>query len=970
MNGRTGDMGLRPSISAPHTSASVFVELFAGVGGLSRAVQRLGLEVKACTDFDQNYEKRTGFNLLNRKDLESLSKLIKGKAVRWLHAAPPCSTFSRARRSDAIMKFKPIRSPEHPEGLGPPALRPWRVLEANLLARRTASLCLAQARSGGAFSIENPENSLLWLLPSMLRLRAVPGARATVGDQCCFGGAYIKSTLWLSNAPWISILERRCPGEPDHPPHIVLRGLTEYHDGTVGWRTARAAEYPQGLCEALAGAYANTKDARGEVQRVTFQDGATVDPLRPPTLRRKREQENTDAIGGMRNPHLACERIPGWKRTGALLRDILEPILDKHLVQATAALSDIGRQGHPGLPQELVAEAVLALEQAFPAPAAFHHGPPTAGATPVRAHLLAGLVYAAGDPDDVVADWFKHGTPLGIHGAIPTRGIFPPSGGLEDSRGSLEQAEELAPWTADAGNYASFDTNADSVEAELKRELDKGFLEWSASLKELESKYGQLLLSRMAAIVKVKNGHTKTRLIHDLRRSRVNDMARIPERIVLPRLFDAVHTMIGIAKECRPGEAPECVVLDFKDAFKHLPVHPSERRFVAGQASINGVHGFFVYLTILFGAIGGPLVWGRVAALLMRIAAACVERDRTGLQCYVDDPLAVVRGDLATRNKQLLFIVVLWVALGFELSWAKGARGIEVDWIGAHLAFVFTNNAVTHVTATVNKDKVAELSYTVNDFLGQSRLDRRALKRFAGLATWVGSIIPAMKPYCSMLWAAATAPPAGAETNTEVSAARVRLPLQWIAALAADGFLGVARRFPLHPPGNGPVVAFDASLAGGGATLTLPNGRVYYFALTWTPADHRLLNARRGDPAAQAAWEAYALLVATWTWRELLAAAEGRLAIHGDAKGVLQSVVFGRAKAPVINSIVAEIQLALGSTMHGVTAAHFWSEENHICDALSRLGEGALLPHELAAAERWPAERRAPWRILSQLHRA
>ena len=59
-------------------------------------------------------------------------------------------------------------------------------------------------------------------------------------------------------------------------------------------------------------------------------------------------------------------------------------------------------------------------------------------------------------------------------------------------------------------------------------------------------------------------------------------------------------------------------VLDFKDAFKQIKVHPAEHKYLAGQAAGK----YFHYLCIVFGIKSGPLVWGRTAALLMRLTSA------------------------------------------------------------------------------------------------------------------------------------------------------------------------------------------------------------------------------------------------------------------------------------------------------------------------------------------------------------
>ena len=52
----------------------------------------------------------------------------------------------------------------------------------------------------------------------------------------------------------------------------------------------------------------------------------------------------------------------------------------------------------------------------------------------------------------------------------------------------------------------------------------------------------------------------------------------------------------------------------------------------------------FCYRSLLFGAIAGPLIWGREAAFLMRAIAAMFQPQELGIQCYVDDPIAAVRG--------------------------------------------------------------------------------------------------------------------------------------------------------------------------------------------------------------------------------------------------------------------------------------------------------------------------------------
>ena len=105
------------------------------------------------------------------------------------------------------------------------------------------------------------------------------------------------------------------------------------------------------------------------------------------------------------------------------------------------------------------------------------------------------------------------------------------------------------------------------------------------------------------------------------------------------------------------------------------------------------------------------------------------------------------------------------------------------------------------------------------------------------------------------------------------------------------------------------------------------------------------------------------MLIALATWVEKFPKGRSALELRGDAKGVLQAVMARRAKSTVINSIIAEIQLALGTSMYDIYTAHIWSDRNHISDKLSRLDEGADFPTECKDAERSRIVH-APWRIL------
>ena len=924
---------------------------------MTTAVAELGLKVEAPKDCaDQTYKKRTSFNLMRRADVMAVLKLIKQGKVSWVHFAPPCATFSRARRGDGGPDR--VRSDEKPEGLADPHLRSWKVTEANALTKVTAKLARAAARAGTFFSIENPEHSLLWKMPCMLSLALMPGVLNYVGDQCVFGGMYVKPTRWLTNAAWLKMLEQRCPGCPEHAPHVPLKGKVRAPDGRMVWLTSLAAEYPEGLCEALAAEYQKHGTAGMEVpEAITFDDDGTHDPLAVEEAKARRERENKECLGGMRNPSISVTKVPGWRPAGTKIRKVLEPLVEKHYAKFEKVLDDLGKEDATGIPEQVVKEARDEMAKLLGVQL---RKVPDNCIDPV---LLEAVIKLAGDPDDVLPAWVSGETPLGINKEIQTRGVFPKVEATRGHKETLEEVEAMVWQTEQAGNYRSVQENAQAVEEELAKEMEKGYMEWSSTKRKLEKRVGKLVLSKVGAVVTVKKKKKKTRLIHDLRRSKVNGMARIPERGVLPRLMDMIFSTIDVARCAEEQEDVELLVLDFKDAFRHLLIALEEQRFLAGQSTVNGEKGYFVFVRLLFGAISGPLTWGRLAAFLMRATASLHPPDRASIQCYVDDPCMAVRGTRRQRTMTFGVVMLFWTSLLFKLSWSKGEIGTSVGWIGAELQLVREHGKLHRVRATLSEERMAKVKELADGFLKEPSVLRARLREFAGMASWIGSIVKAARPYAQMLWAAACAKPAGWESAEQVATRRVRLPLRWFSELATKGEDVRCKNYLIKHPKGRAELTFDASLTGGGATLKI-NGENHYMACAWTRADWKALGVTEKAPKDQPLWEGYMLLVAVTAWSHLLDSSIGKLTVRGDAKGVLQATMKGRGKLPKLNEIVAETQLVFAETRFSLVSLHIWSEKNEICDQLSRLEEGAKLPDECSRWRRTPRLHQGSWHVL------
>eukprot|EP00435_Cladocopium_sp_Y103_P066847 s272_g29.t1 len=179
---------------------------------------------------------------------------LKAAAVK---LGPPCGTASKARNIPVKRKLrrngapnpKPLRSARYALGF------PWlkginrdRVQAANCLyecAAKIIELCNAHSIP---FTLENPENSLLWITPYFRPL--MQKYIFHVVDACEFGSDHKKSTAFLANfeAPRLRL---RCSGKHTHKPWTIQKS----ESGEWQFDTAKEAEYPVKLAKAVAASF-------------------------------------------------------------------------------------------------------------------------------------------------------------------------------------------------------------------------------------------------------------------------------------------------------------------------------------------------------------------------------------------------------------------------------------------------------------------------------------------------------------------------------------------------------------------------------------------------------------------------------------------------------------------------------------------------------------------------------------------
>ena len=406
----------------------------------------------------------------------------------------------------------------------------------------------------------------------------------------------------------------------------------------------------------------------------------------------------------------------------------------------------------------------------------------------------------------------------------------------------------------DSQNYSSYHEHKEQADKVLQTEINKGYVQWSASRDELEHEVGTLQLVKIAVIVKGE----KVRLIHDMRRNGTNAKVVFHERLVLPRLRDVVQGVMVLLENKANHEGIEFLTLDFRDAFKQLHVVASERPYLAGAA----MGGFFSYRTVLFGVGSGPLVWCRVAAWVMRSTQAWLTSEHAQTNCFVDDPIISLKGTPEPRRVLAMGVLLWWSSLGLKLACEKGSFGSEVVWIGTHLV---VNSMANKVEVRLPAKKNLEILATLSDLMdGPGAIIKHdEVRKVAGKESWVASFLPQLKPFVRQLWASLFTHSTGDKVNF-VYKRQVWPALSWL------------RRFHGHQRGelvrhlflvdqllDGLVLEVDASTTGGGAACWHGDRRrsrreppdAFVFT-QWTPEDEQLLLAVRGDPAHQATWEA------------------------------------------------------------------------------------------------------------------
>ena len=517
----------------------------------------------------------------------------------------------------------------------------------NLLALRGIKAFQCMIDCGGVAVFEQP--ALRQGEVSMLRLdefaHLLSNARVQhhIKAQCPFGSSAEKLTSWVTFNVCFEDMSSRCQHQPTtwylegtgetmsakHPPS---HGSSRYFktkseacearkSSPSDYVTARLAAYPPLLNKylALKVKLAATKvellpmipappvhawDERLQKEHVEFSQ-----TLRGTVDTSAKEAAELLAVGGMRNANASLKRLSHVAAFGRPMGLAIEKALTQNSLQCcrdgqpekswvNTVCDMIGKDDQRTAPEDAVAAVRRIIEQ--------HCGysPPRLPrpddcTTNINASLLEAWRAKANDPDSEVAKWLYSGAPAGITIHPPSCGIFPEIGDSPD-----EPHEDVATDFCAFRNYAGVDDDT-VAEEEIKHHIRKGHLKSFATIDELQTflKGQAPILNKIGIVTK----GIKKRMILDTAASRVKQCSAKNQRVLLPRLLDAILQGLQLFDKCSPGEGMEWFVLDFVEAFWQVPLDPAERRFFCAMLDIDGLTRYLVYLRTVQGYQHSPI---------------------------------------------------------------------------------------------------------------------------------------------------------------------------------------------------------------------------------------------------------------------------------------------------------------------------------------------------------------------------
>lgn len=333
-----------------------------------------------------------------------------------------------------------------------------------------------------------------------------------------------------------------------------------------------------------------------------------------------------------------------------------------------------------------------------------------------------------------------------------------------------------------------------------------------------------------------------------------------------------------------------------------------------------------MWVAMLFGSWGAPLLTGRFAACLARIWQSLVAPSELQSQLYMDDPMWILRGPTSRRNRNLALLLYTARALGINLAWHKGSRGTQLTWIGVMFA-----QAEAAVKLTVPKKMMAEVAQALEAWESKGMVSFKEVQQLTGRLSWIAGILPhtrwvaGQSRLCMLRWLTPNAPkmrnarehPRGSTRDPRSvshSSQKIRATEEVVCELFK------ARRH-WRCEQNPCAIVTDASPQGIGALLATVDHTmgpsftiIEGLEIQLEEADAKWLGVPWNESASQGPLEAWAVKLAVRRWATRL---ENKgIVLRSDSVVALAMTKRLSSPSPVVNWVGAE--LAIRFDKHGI----------------------------------------------------
>ena len=259
----------------------------------------------------------------------------------------------------------------------------------------------------------------------------------------------------------------------------------------------------------------------------------------------------------------------------------------------------------------------------------------------------------------------------------------------------------------------------------------------------------------------------------------------------------------------------------------------------------------------------------------------------------------------------------------------------------------------------------------VDDFRDATVIPRKTLRSFCGKLSFVAGMVPYLRPFLGMFWAALSSQ--SSLPATLIHCRQFRIPLDWLSALFDNSYGPLVRDFPLQQTyaAPGDYIATDACPWGYAGVLFKDFKPVAWYATPLTMDDLSRFDAKIGDCSHNTTWEALALLVAIRMW---LPGTSVSARVRSDSLSGLRSMVKLSSSSKALNFIARELALDAVQRLYTVgVAVHIPGVSNKLPDDLSRMW--APTPHQFPDELQGVPEHTAPprdrhfWKSAVPKHR-